>query len=149
MPQLDFVYYISQFLWLSLSFLFVYTVVSKGLLYYLNLILGNRVERIKSNLNQAKVFSEESEIINNNFNNIIDSAKDEVKHFAKVAKTQSIKIRSKRLIEVESKINVVNNNIIIEIRKDLSNYISSLRNEYAKIVVDFCSKNILLNKNKS
>jgi F0F1-type ATP synthase membrane subunit b/b' len=123
-------------------------VVSKGLLYYLNFILGSRVERIKSNLNQAKSFSEECDVINNNFDHIINSVKDEVRHFAKVAKAQSVKMRSKRLIEVESEINAVNNDRIIEIRKDLSTYIASLRNDYAKIVVDFCNKNILLSNHK-
>ena len=79
MPQLNPEYWVSQIVWLILTFGFLYIILWKVILPKITKNLENRKAQILSDLNNAQIFRDQSEKKNLEYNKILKLAKQEAK----------------------------------------------------------------------
>jgi len=79
MPQLNPEYWVSQIVWLIITFGFLYIILWKVILPKITQNLENRKVQILSDLDSAQKFRDQSEKKNLEFNKIINLAKQEAK----------------------------------------------------------------------
>jgi len=81
MPQLDPEFWVSQIVWLTLTFGILYIVLSKLILPKISTNLEIRKLKILENINAAEKYREESEKKINEYNKIIQDSKSEAKNY--------------------------------------------------------------------
>ena len=79
MPQLNPEYWVSQIVWLIITFGFLYIILWKAILPKITQNLENRKAQILSNLDNAQIFRDQSEKKNLEYNKILKLAKQEAK----------------------------------------------------------------------
>ena len=110
MPQLNPEYWVSQIVWLILTFGFLYIILWKAFLPKITQNLENRKTQILSDLDNAQKFRDQSEKKILEYNKIIDLAKQE-------AKKKLYKTRKKINSDIENKKKNFDSEIEKEIQK--------------------------------
>ena len=79
MPQLDPKYWASQAFWLIIIFLSIYLLIAKIFIPKIKSNIDIREDKIRKNLEEAKLFKEESEKKLKTYHNLIESAKKDAR----------------------------------------------------------------------
>ena len=110
MPQLNPEFWVSQIFWLTLTFGFLYLVLSKLILPKISANLESRKSQISDNIEAADKQREESESKLKEYDEIISKSKNEAKNIYNQA-------REKALKDIIAKRDVLDKQIEIEIKK--------------------------------
>ncbi|MDA9710669.1 F0F1 ATP synthase subunit B [Candidatus Pelagibacter sp.] len=121
MPQLNPEFWISQIFWLTLTFGFLYVVLSKLILPKISANLESRKSQISDNIEAADKQRKESEAKLKEYEEIISKSKLEAKNIFNQA-------REKALKDINAKKDVLDRQINSEI-KEVENEINQLRKE--------------------
>tara|TARA_Y100000992_G_scaffold291767_1_gene248509 strand:- start:434 stop:1024 length:591 start_codon:yes stop_codon:yes gene_type:complete len=119
MPQLNPEFWVSQIFWLTLSFGFLYLVLSKLILPKISANLESRKSQISDNIEAADKQREESEAKLKEYEEIISKSKNEAKNIYN-------QTREKALKDINAKKEILDKQIDEEIKK-VEDEISQLR----------------------
>ena len=136
MPQLDPKYWASQTFWLIIIFLSIYLLMAKIFIPKIKDNIDARENKIRKDLEEAKMFREEAEKKSKNYKNLIENAKIEAK---KILSESRQKLNEDMLLKkekIQKEIEKEITNTEVEIRK----FKSSSLNKMEKI-----SENIVSN----
>ncbi|MDA7714684.1 F0F1 ATP synthase subunit B [Candidatus Pelagibacter sp.] len=128
MPQLDTEFWFSQFFWLVITFSILFVILSKFILPKISANLETRKSQILENISAAEKKREESELKNQEYEEIVKKSKDEAKKQLKQARerlTRDINLKkealekelSEQIKEVEVEIQSFKNNAPEKIKK--------------------------------
>jgi len=138
MPQLDPKYWASQAFWLISIFSLLYLSLSKIFIPKIKNSLDNRNDKIKSDLEEARKFSETSEIKQKDYELIIENAKKDVQKILienKEKLTLDIQSKKKKFEkEIEKEIEIVKIEIT-RLKKGSISEIQSISKEIASEVI--------------
>ena len=143
MPQLEITTYPSQIFWLVVSFLILYLIMSRFIIPKISSVIKSRESEIKNNIHISEQMYRDTEIINNEYEEIKKNIEDEAREIINDLKettnkkiTKNAKLLKKRLekkLEKSEKeiinkkkkalkeINKISLNLSEEILKKLSN----------------------------
>jgi len=110
MPQLNPEFWVSQIFWLTITFGFLYIILSKIILPKISANLELRKSQIQENIEAAEKQREDSEAKIRNYNEIISKTKLEAKNIFKDARERTVK-------EINLKKDSLNKQINEEIKK--------------------------------
>ena len=82
MPQLDPEYWLSQIFWLIIIFLTIYILISKIFIPKIKGSIDMREDKIRKDLEEAKTFKERAELKLKEYDNLMETAKLDVKKIA-------------------------------------------------------------------
>jgi len=141
MPQLDPEYWASQAFWLVVIFLSIYILVAKVFIPKIKSSIDMREDKIRKDLEEAKVFREEAEKKLNQYKELIESAKiDANKIISQNRQKLNEDIRSKKE-EIKKKIDQETSNTEKEIQKFKVNSVEKI-NAISEDIVSDMIKNI-------
>ena len=143
MPQLEITTYPSQIFWLVVSFLILYLIMSRIIIPKISSVIKNRESKIKNNIHISEQMYKDTEIINNEYEEIKKNIEEEARGIINYLKettnkkiTKNIELLKKRLEQKLEKneqeiinkkkkalkeINKISLNLSEEILKKLSN----------------------------
>ena len=134
MPQLNPEFWVSQIFWLTLTFGFLYLVLSKLILPKISANLESRKSQILDNVEAADKQREESESKLKEYEEIISKSKNEAKNIYNQAREKALKdINAKRVVldkQIENEIKKAEDEIN-QLRKDAPTKINKIAIETA------------------
>ena len=136
MPQLNPEFWISQIFWLTLTFGFLYVVLSKLILPKISANLESRKSQISDNIEAADKQREDSEKKLKEYDEVVQKSKNE-------AKNNFNQAREKVLKDINSKREVLDKQINDEIKKaedEISQFRNDAPNKINKIAIETASE---------
>ena len=164
MPQLEITTYPSQIFWLVVSFLILYLIMSKIIIPKISSVIKNRESKIKNNIHISEQMYKDTEIINNEYEEIKKKIEGEARGIINYLKettnkkiTNSTELLKKRLEQKLEKneqeiinnkkkalkeINKISLNLSEEILKKLSNENRELKTIIKNTLKHLIKKNL-------
>jgi len=149
MPQLDFSYYISQIVWLLISFGLFFFVSKFLILKQLDGIFSRRSNKIETNTSFAENIIKKAKILNEKCDTDIKKHNDLMNEKISFLLKSERENNEKKIDNLRKQLNEQENKNILQIKQEIYKIEQEVKEQVAQIIYDILSKVYLIKPDKN